>query len=212
MISNAAFTKASQFLMVKEADIKAVAHIESRGDGFLPDGQPKILFEPHVFWQQLKRLDIDPNRYAYINVPERDRTGKLTGREIRIPNQETKDILYPIWKTYPYGKESEQHKKLARAITINREAALKSASWGKFQIMGFNHKACGCPTIQDFINKVYSNEEAHLFLFVNFLKTNKFDVLLREGKYDKFFEGYNGKKYKANKYDTKFFAAKKMFS
>ena len=36
------------------AAVKAVNEIESSGKGFLIDGRPRILFEGHIFWKQLK--------------------------------------------------------------------------------------------------------------------------------------------------------------
>src|SRR5690606_34593899 len=37
------------------ATIKAVNEVESSGRGFNVDGNPKILFEGHVFWKQLEK-------------------------------------------------------------------------------------------------------------------------------------------------------------
>ncbi|MGA0525154.1 N-acetylmuramidase domain-containing protein, partial [Escherichia coli] len=42
--------------------------------------------------------------------------------------------------------------RLARAIEINRPAALESASWGLFQIMGFHWKLLGFASVQAFVN------------------------------------------------------------
>lgn len=42
------------------AVVKAVNEVESLGKGFLISGKPKILFEGHVFWKQLKKRDINP--------------------------------------------------------------------------------------------------------------------------------------------------------
>ncbi|MEJ2621539.1 MAG: N-acetylmuramidase domain-containing protein [Candidatus Thiodiazotropha sp.] len=36
-----------------------------------------------------------------------------------------------------------EHTRLKKTSTLNETAALKSAPWGKFQIMGFNYKAVG---------------------------------------------------------------------
>ena len=44
-----------------------------------------------------------------------------------------------------YGLYSAQYKKLLEAMSLDEEAALKSCSWGKFQIMGANYKNCGIP-------------------------------------------------------------------
>ncbi|WP_262919099.1 N-acetylmuramidase family protein [Niabella hibiscisoli] len=43
------FQDAARQLNCEVAAIKAVAEVESKGDGFLPTGEPKILFERHIF-------------------------------------------------------------------------------------------------------------------------------------------------------------------
>jgi len=47
--------------------IQAVIYVESGGSGFLPSEKPKILFEGHIFWRELKKLGIDPNKYVVGN-------------------------------------------------------------------------------------------------------------------------------------------------
>ncbi|HYO20918.1 MAG TPA: N-acetylmuramidase family protein, partial [Flavisolibacter sp.] len=121
MITDNQFTASAKALNVEVAAIKAIAEVESSGDGFLADGKPKILFEPHIFWKQLRQKGIDPNLFM----------------------EENADILYPTWKPGAYGPVSKQHERMEKAARINRDAALLSASWGRFQIMGFNWKACG---------------------------------------------------------------------
>ena len=43
------FERAARRLRCDVPAIKAVAQVESRGAGFLPSGEPKILFEAHIF-------------------------------------------------------------------------------------------------------------------------------------------------------------------
>nr|WP_253949424.1 N-acetylmuramidase domain-containing protein [Mangrovicoccus sp. HB161399] len=50
-----------------------------------------------------------------------------------------------------YGTFSEQWPKMAEALKLDGEAALKSASWGQFQIMGFNHELAGYSDVEDFV-------------------------------------------------------------
>lgn len=174
-ISEASFKAGAKKIGCEVAMIKAVDKKESRGGGFLPNGDVKILFEPHVFWSQLKKADIVPIH---------------------------SDICYPEWRTYPYGKESQQHAKLQRAVVINRDVALMSASWGRFQIMGFNYKLCGCKTIQEFVNKMMESEEVQLDLFVNFIINYGLKKAMIEKDFDAFALKYNGKGYKENNYHT----------
>lgn len=190
MISEKQYFDSAMLLNVEVAAIKAVKLVESRGAGFLPNGvDPVILFEPHVFWQQLMERDINPM----------DHLTKEVGKK-RIPNPEYQDILYPKWQPGKYGPVNAQHERLKRAANIHREAALASASWGTFQVMGFNYEACDCKTLQEFINAMYKNEDEHLRLFVNFLKTKGLDKHLRSKNWDAFALGYNGKGYKVHNY------------
>jgi hypothetical protein len=115
MITEEEFKTAADTLNIEVAIIKAVAEVESHNNGFLVDGKPVILFEPFVFWRQLKKRNIDPKSYTDKN----------------------EDILCDSMKKVVYGRLSEQYGKLEKAIPINREAALSSASWGSFSIDGF---------------------------------------------------------------------------
>jgi len=106
------------------------------------------------------------------------------------------------------GYTNNEHVRLARASALDRNAALQSASWGLFQIMGFNHKACGFELLQDFINAMYKDEAAHLDAFVEFILFNRplFNAI-RQGDAKGFARAYNGPNYAQNKYDSKLIAA-----
>src|SRR5260370_5919444 len=54
-LSDADLIAAAETLNVPVAAIRAVNEIESRGQGFLPDGRPVILFERHVFYKRLRK-------------------------------------------------------------------------------------------------------------------------------------------------------------
>ena len=190
MLTDQAYQDAANDLGVDVATIKAVAEVESAGDGFLHDGTPKILFEPHIFWKELRKRNVNPNDYLPLNA----------------------DILYPTWGAKPYGKYSAQHDRLKRAVAINNEAALCSASWGKFQIMGFNYKAAGFNLLQSFINAMYKDEDAHLKAFVDYIQHEFLDDELRAKDWKGFARAYNGAAYHKNKYDLKLAAAYKKYS
>lgn len=193
MISEQAFKDSARVIGCNVAAVKAVAEVESGGNGFLPTGEPTILFEPHIFWKQLRVMNINPHT-------------------ILARNPEYSDILYPVWGSKPYGKMSTQHAKLVRASAINREAALKSASWGKFQIMGFNYKTCGCVTLQEFINEMYRSEDDHLERFTAYIKASRLDDELINLDWKGFARGYNGPAYTKNRYDVKLRNAYLKFS
>lgn len=170
------YKDAAKELGCEVAAIKAVASVESGGrSGFMKDGiTPKILFEGHWFH-------------------------KLTNG--RFTNNENANISYPRW-IRKYYKEN-QHNRLQKASKLNRDAALKSASWGKFQVMGFNYKISGFKTLQEFINSMYESERGHLMAFVAFVKHRRLDDELRRKDWAGFAYGYNGSGYKKNRYDEK---------
>jgi len=183
-INDAQFANVAKKIGCELAMIKAVDKIESKGSGFLPTGEIKILFEPHIFWKYLRRAGITTVR---------------------------SEICYPVWKTEPYGKTSDQHGRLQLATKINRNIALMSASWGRFQIMGFNFKACGCKTIQEFINKNDESEVAQLDLFANYIINVNLDDELIERDFTGFARGYNGPLHVRNNYVGKLRSAYLLF-
>ena len=176
------FLRSAETLKVDVATVKAVQEVETGGrGGFFAPGRPAILFEGHIFWNQLKKKGKNPEDY-------------LKGNE---------DILYPKWTKAHYQGGIKEYGRLERAMQIDEEAAISSASWGLFQIMGFNHKVCGCDTVREFVAKMKENEGSQLDLFTAFVQSNKLDTLLREKDWAGFAKRYNGPAYAENKYDEK---------
>lgn len=184
-ISEQKFKEAASKIGCNVRAIKAVYKVESKGSGFLPNGHPIVLFEPHIFWKNLKKVGITPT---------------------------ISEICYPKWNIKPYGKVSEQPARMEKASKINRDAALKSSSWGLFQILGENYKECGCKTLQEFINKNYESEEAQLDLFVNYILNRNLDDELIGLDWKSFASQYNGPLYFKNNYDGKLSTAYNLIS
>lgn len=166
------------------AVIKAVAHVESRTTGFLSDGSPKILFEGHIF--------------------HRETGGKYSKIEIY------KDISYPRWTSKFYGDGAHEYQRFKRAFELDEAAAIKSASWGKFQIMGFNYKRAGFSTPEAFMYAMDISERKHLEAFVSFIFSARLDDELRAKDWVNFARGYNGPGYARNRYDEKLMKAYKQ--
>ncbi len=181
-LSDGDYERVAKLLGVDVAAVKAVWEVETGGrGGFFDVGYPSILFEGHIFWQQLKKQGIDPQRYVKGN----------------------EDIIHPKWDRSYYVGGIREHDRLKRAIAINRTAALCSASWGAFQIMGFDYAVCGCSSVEQFVESINRSEGAQLDLFAQFIKHNKLDKALREHNWAEFARGYNGPSYAENKYDQK---------
>lgn len=112
-----------------------------------------------------------------------------------------------------YGRFSAQYSKLKRAAVLNEEAALKSCSWGAFQIMGFNHTAAGYATAAALVNAMIGSQAAQLNAFVSFIRADA-NLLsaIRARNWARFARGYNGPDYEANDYDTKMATAYARFA
>jgi hypothetical protein len=112
-MTNADWQRAAKQLGVDVASIKAVADVEAAGSGFLSNGQPKILFEAHQF----SRLTNGRYNASHPNISSHS------------------------WNRSLYKGGAAEHNRLHEAQALNDTTALKSASWGKFQIMGFNYNS-----------------------------------------------------------------------
>ena len=174
------FKDAATALNCDVAAIQAVCEVEAPRGGFNPDGTPVTLFEGHKF-------------YKYTN-------GKF--------NASNPDLCFPAWTKVYYGKTwKDEQARLKRAIELDREAAMMSASWGKFQIMGFNHLLAGHGTIGEFVTAMYKSEREHLMAFVSFVQKTGLSASLRHHDWAAFAKGYNGAGYASNGYDVKLAAA-----
>jgi LysM repeat protein len=168
--------RAANSLGVDVASIKAVADVEAAGGGFLSNGDPKILFEAHQF-------------------------SRLTGRRYDSTHP---GISSRRWNRSLYKGGAAEHTRLKEAAALNETAALKSASWGKFQIMGFNYKTAGYSSVQAFVKDMRASEGKQLDAFVNFIKSNpSMHRALKNHDWATFARLYNGSGYAQNHYDTK---------
>ncbi len=179
-------------LDIEVAVLKAVNEVESRGRGFNVDGSVKILFEGHVFWDQLKKRGIDPNKYVKGN----------------------ESVLYPKWTKKFYLGGKGEYNRLNQAINIfanapstvaaaGAEAAYASASWGLFQIMGYHFKSLGYDDIISFVSDMKESEGKQLDIFANYIGVNNLQKFLKNKQWASFALRYNGAGYKENKYDEK---------
>ena len=172
--------KAAGTLGVSVACVRAVNEVESKGQGFLPDGRPKILFERHKFYKALADRNIDPAPLA-----------------VKYPN-----IVSSTAGGYMGG--AAEYTRLASAERINADAAHESASWGAFQIMGFHWKRLQYSSITDFVARMEQSEGDHLDAFVRFIAADTALLAALKGKkWAAFAKGYNGADYARNLYDSK---------
>lgn len=173
------------FANVLEVDIpslKAVKEVETGGrGGFNKDGSVSILFEAAVFYKELKNVGLDPEKYIKSHP----------------------GILARKWDRTLYKGGQAEWTRLKEAIEINEVAALKSASWGIFQTMGFNYEKAGCEDIFQFVNIMKRSEFWQFILGLQFMKNSGTLAYLRRHDWAGFAYRYNGPGYQANSYDTK---------
>jgi len=174
-ISERDYDEAARSLNCEAAAVKAVAAVESAGHGFLASGKPKILFESRVFSRETE------HKYDHL-FPD-------------ISSRHQKRALYR-------GGEDE-YKRLKKAMLLDRTAALRSASWGKFQILGLNFHMAGQPSLSSFIGAMFQSEGAHLDAFCAFVTSRHLVTALRSHDWASFAERYNGTGYSEKHYDRR---------
>ena len=173
--------QAASDLGIEAAVLKALIEVEGFGNGFLPDGRPKILFEGHIFYSQLKKAGTDPDKMIRGN----------------------QDILFPRQTPAYYQGGAKEYGRLERAMAINREEALKSASYGRFRLLGLRYRESGFDSVDAFVTAHNESEYGQLNAFCNFLRSQKLDRYLKEKDWSGFARHYNGAGYAANQYDKK---------
>jgi N-acetylmuramidase len=177
------YNSAATALGVDAASVMAVAEVETSGAAFDDLGRPRILFERHYFHKATG--------------------GKFAAKHPTISAKSGGG----------YGKFSAQYGKLQEAYELDKDAALGSASWGRFQIMGSNYKAAGFRSVRAFVKAMTQSEADHLRAFVSFVAADaRMKKALQDRDWAAFAKAYNGKGYAKNKYDEKLAAAYKKFA
>lgn len=205
-LTPADFSAVATSLGCTAAQIRAVWDVESGGGwfrdvradilaldgpgGFL-DGPhlPKILFEAHIF-----------DRYTEGRY--RDSHPNLSSAR---------------WNRKLYVGGQAEYVRLWKAMALDREAALLSASVGGAQIMGFNHQAAGFDSVHAFWDAMKQSEVAHLKAFASFIVNKKLVAALKAigntaASCVGFARGYNGTGFAANNYHAKIAAAHAKYS
>jgi hypothetical protein len=170
-------------LGTRAPELWSVLHVETSGRGFLADRRPKILFERHIFSRETQR--------------------KFDEQHPDISNKQPGG----------YGPSgAQQYDRLAAAMALDEDAALRSVSWGIGQIMGFNAKDAGFTDVNAMVTAMVESEDNQLLAIANFLKHSRLDTALRNRDWRAFARGYNGPNFEQNSYDKKLEAAFAQYS
>lgn len=141
---------------------------------------PVVLFERHVFARETDRRYF--RRHPDLCHPTPGGYARGASRQIR---------------------QEMEVRRLYKAIELDRTAALRSASWGLPQIMGFNYELCECNSVEEFVERMKINELEQVKLFAAFLRQRDLVGLLRTQSWEQFAEAYNGPAYRKNDYHGK---------
>lgn len=179
---------AADTLGVELAAVMAVNEVESRGVGFHHGGArhnaPVILYERHIMRRRLQHHGINPAPH-----------------QRRHP-----DLVNATPGGYRGGPR--EHDRLEAAAELHPEAAIESASWGLFQIMGFHWETLGYASAHAWREAMRASEGHQLEAFVRFIETSPaIHAALRRRDWRDFARRYNGPDFERNDYDTKLAAA-----
>jgi hypothetical protein len=109
-------------------------------EAMLPSGEPVIRFHRHLF-SRFTQGKYD-RKYPYISNPN---AGGYIGGDA-------------------------EHEKLAKAKTLNQDAAWRATSWGLFQLPGAGHARAGFVSLHEFVNAMYRGRASQESAFVAFVK------------------------------------------
>jgi hypothetical protein len=187
-ITESDLCRAAKRLRTSTAEVETVAEVESAGNAFYSDGFPVILFERHKFRK--------------FTDGQFDKSHPHLSNRISGGYSPPKGIKNEDW----------QRAKFTEAFGLNPEAAMKSCSWGKFQIMGFNYEVCGFNSVGEFVDAMKESEGRQLDAFVEFVIHSGLADELRSHRWEDFARAYNGPDYKKNRYHIKLPTAFAKFS
>lgn len=173
-LTNGGLAQVSHLAEVGLPEIWSVIRVETKGCGFIQDRRPQLLFERHKF-------------HHWTN-------GRFDATH--------SDISQPTQGGYGAGG-AHQYDRLAEAIGLDREAALKSASWGIGQVMGENFATAGFRSVGDMVTSMVESEDNQLAAVARFMVANRMHTALRNHDWSQFARMYNGPNFKQNNYDDK---------
>lgn len=189
VLTAADFTAAAEDLGCETAVLRAIGEVESKRGGFDALGRPSILFEPHVFGA------LTDHRFHGARCGLDGAAGVISRRS---------------WALGTYGTYSQQWTRLEAAEALDREAALKATSWGRFQILGRDQ--AGWPDVEEFVAAMAESEQQHLHALVAFLRSKRLESALRSRDFLALAEGFNGRGFRRTGWDRKVEAAYRRFT
>ncbi len=194
-LSATSYAQAAQTLGTDATTVQTVCEVETSGSGFFNNGQCAILFERGQFYRTLSTV-----------LP----TATVNQLAAQYP-----DIVNPSSGGYlggpaEYGR-LQQAQNICSQAGVDTGLALRCASWGLFQIMGYYYIQCSYQSVETFTAAMQTSESAQLDAFVSYLQDmnggNMLAALVAHN-WVSFAEQYNGSnEHVQNDYDDKLASA-----
>jgi peptidoglycan hydrolase-like protein with peptidoglycan-binding domain len=153
-LSATSYGQAAQELGTDAETVQTVCQVETSGSGFFNNGQCTILFERAQFYRSL------------CTVLPAATVNQLVTQNPNLVNTQTGG--------YQGGPAEWTRLQAAQAICtaagVSPDLALRCASWGLFQIMGYYYIQCGYQNVEDFTNAMMVSETNQLEAFVTYVQ------------------------------------------
>ena len=193
-LTDAEYRSAAAQLGCEAAVVKALTTVECRGSAFDSLGRPKILFE-RVWFSRL-------THHVW------DKTNPNVSLAKHLHDSKGNELF-----SKEYGSPNLQYPRLGEAYHLDADAALQAASWGKFQLMGFNYKMAGFVSPQNMVSAMRQSVAAQLGAFVSLVQSDKRLLRAFQTKdWATLAQHYNGSDYRKGQYDQKLEQAYKLYT
>lgn len=176
-LASADFAKLAAALGVEAAALEALSEVESSGTGFGSGGRPLIRFEHHLFRRETSR------RYD------------LTHPHLSAPYEASRHLR---------RNQTLEWRWFDEAFALDPNAAIRSTSWGRFQILGRNFERAGFDSPGAMRRAMEAGETEHLAAFAAFLRSDPTLLqALRLRDWDTVARRYNGPAYQQWQYGVR---------
>lgn len=143
---------------------------------------PKILFEAHYFYSHTN------GKYGNSNISS------------------------SYWNSNLYSGGKAEYSRLAEAMSLDYQAALKSFSIGLGQVMTSHWKSLGARSPTEFVKNNHLSEKAQVSYMMEFLRVNNLLDAARRKDWHTLARGYNGSGYKRHNYHIRLAQAYRAFA
>ena len=142
---------------IDERLVKAVASVESSGNGFNEDGSLKIRIEAHLIL----------NKYPHLSKWFKVGTPSFLEHYYKFPSYSSR------WRSIHTGNYFDEYQALLTASFQIGNLSFDSVSMGSFQIMGFHFANLGFKNSLEMFTFASQSKENDLTIGLRFLESNR---------------------------------------